>query len=184
VLIRRGVLHHVAATCARSASVTSATRRRSGPHRRAGTLSIESAGEHGQETLTTMPHADRIQQMLNRLIEQDSERRAARPPAPRRRPPRNQPPPGYTAPGAPPPATRSRPGYAAPGYPQQQPANPPPPAISHQPYRPSSNSRLRSSVTAALPALPALAHSHHHPRVGPATGCRTRRRSARRPRSS
>lgn len=42
----------------------------------AGTLTIESAGEQGQETLTDIPHSDRMQQLLNRLIEQDSDRRA------------------------------------------------------------------------------------------------------------
>lgn len=41
----------------------------------AGTLTIESASEHGQETLSNLPHSDRQQQLLNRLIEQDGERR-------------------------------------------------------------------------------------------------------------
>ena len=63
---------------------------------KAGTLTIESAGEHGQETLVNVPHSDEIQQMLNRLIEEDGERRArlahgggAYPPPP---------PPGYNYP--------------------------------------------------------------------------------------
>ena len=43
---------------------------------KAGTLSIESAGEHGQETLNNIPRSDLMQQTLNRLIEQDSDRRA------------------------------------------------------------------------------------------------------------
>jgi uncharacterized membrane protein YdbT with pleckstrin-like domain len=43
---------------------------------RAGTLSIESAGEHGQEDLTNIPRSDQMQQTLNRLIEQDNDRRA------------------------------------------------------------------------------------------------------------
>lgn len=43
---------------------------------RAGTLTIESAGEQGQETLTDIPHSDDMQQVLNRLIEQDNDRRA------------------------------------------------------------------------------------------------------------
>lgn len=43
---------------------------------RAGTLTIESAGEQGQETLTNIPHSDDMQQVLNRLIEQDNDRRA------------------------------------------------------------------------------------------------------------
>jgi uncharacterized membrane protein YdbT with pleckstrin-like domain len=42
----------------------------------AGTLTIESAGEHGQESLTDIPRSDKQQQSLNRLIEADGERRA------------------------------------------------------------------------------------------------------------
>lgn len=42
----------------------------------AGTVTIESAGEQGQEVLTDIPHADDMQQVLNRLIEQDNDRRA------------------------------------------------------------------------------------------------------------
>ena len=42
----------------------------------AGTLTIESAGEHGQETLHNIPDSDQQQQTINRLIEQDGERRA------------------------------------------------------------------------------------------------------------
>ncbi len=43
---------------------------------KAGTLSIESAGEHGQETLNNIPRSDLMKQSLNRLIEQDGDRRA------------------------------------------------------------------------------------------------------------
>ncbi len=43
---------------------------------RAGTLTIESAGEHGQEDLNNVPRSDLMQQTLNQLIEQDGERRA------------------------------------------------------------------------------------------------------------
>jgi uncharacterized membrane protein YdbT with pleckstrin-like domain len=43
---------------------------------RAGTLTIESAGEQGQEVLTNIPRSDDMQQTLNRLIEQDTDRRA------------------------------------------------------------------------------------------------------------
>jgi uncharacterized membrane protein YdbT with pleckstrin-like domain len=43
---------------------------------RAGTLTIESAGEHGQETLVDVPNSEKQQQLLNRLIEEDSGRRA------------------------------------------------------------------------------------------------------------
>jgi uncharacterized membrane protein YdbT with pleckstrin-like domain len=43
---------------------------------KAGTLTIESAGEHGQQELHNVPRSDSMQQTLNRLIEQDGERRA------------------------------------------------------------------------------------------------------------
>lgn len=42
----------------------------------AGSLTVESAGERGQETLENIPHSDQIQQLLNRLIEEDQDRRA------------------------------------------------------------------------------------------------------------
>ena len=41
----------------------------------AGSLTIESAGENGQETLTNIPRSDQQQQLLNRLIEEDGGRR-------------------------------------------------------------------------------------------------------------
>ena len=44
----------------------------------AGTLTIESAGEQGQEVLENMPRSDEMQQKLNRLIEADGDRRAQR----------------------------------------------------------------------------------------------------------
>jgi uncharacterized membrane protein YdbT with pleckstrin-like domain len=43
---------------------------------RAGTLTIESAGENGQEELKNIPRSDQQQQLLNRLIEEDHDRRA------------------------------------------------------------------------------------------------------------
>ena len=43
---------------------------------RAGTLTIESAGEQGQEELRNIPRSNDMQQTLNRLIEQDGDRRA------------------------------------------------------------------------------------------------------------
>jgi uncharacterized membrane protein YdbT with pleckstrin-like domain len=64
----------------------------------AGTLTIESAGEHGQEELTNVPRSDQMQQQLNRLIEEDSDRR------------------GRQAYGNAP-----QQGYPQPGYPQQGP---------------------------------------------------------------
>jgi uncharacterized membrane protein YdbT with pleckstrin-like domain len=66
----------------------------------AGTLTIESAGEQGQETLTDIPNSDEMQQTLNRLIEEDGDRRArqayGQPAAPRQPPyPPNYPTQGY-----------------------------------------------------------------------------------------
>ena len=43
---------------------------------RAGTLTIESAGEQGQETLVNVPNSQKQQQLLNQLIEADHDRRA------------------------------------------------------------------------------------------------------------
>ena len=43
---------------------------------RAGTLTIESAGEQGQEVLVDVPNSAKQQQTLNRLIEEDHDRRA------------------------------------------------------------------------------------------------------------
>jgi uncharacterized membrane protein YdbT with pleckstrin-like domain len=72
----------------------------------AGTLSIESASEHGQEALKNVPRADDQQQLLNRLIEEDGNRRA------RQAYGGGQP--GY------PPAGPPQQGYPPPqGYPQQ-----------------------------------------------------------------
>jgi uncharacterized membrane protein YdbT with pleckstrin-like domain len=84
---------------------------------KAGTVTIESAGEQGQEQLTNIPRSERQQQLLNHLIEQDSSRRAREAQAP------------YVQqqPGAgghlPPPATPPLP----PGYPTQQYSQPYPP---------------------------------------------------------
>lgn len=41
----------------------------------AGTLMVESAGEAGQQVLRDIPHAPAVQQLINRLIEADHERR-------------------------------------------------------------------------------------------------------------
>jgi uncharacterized membrane protein YdbT with pleckstrin-like domain len=42
----------------------------------AGTLTLESAGEHGQETLHNVPKADEVQNLINRLSEDDANRRS------------------------------------------------------------------------------------------------------------
>jgi uncharacterized membrane protein YdbT with pleckstrin-like domain len=80
---------------------------------RAGTLTIESASEHGQEVLTNVPNSEDQQQLLNRLIEQDGERRARS--AHGNQP--NYPPPGQQQ-----------------GYPQQQQGYPP--QQGYQPTQP------------------------------------------------
>ena len=80
---------------------------------RAGTLSIESASEHGQETLSNVPNSEAMQQTLNRLIEQDGDRRARQ--AYGGYPPQG-PPQGPAGPGGP--------GGPPPGYPQQPPYPP------------------------------------------------------------
>jgi hypothetical protein len=77
---------------------------------KAGTLTIESAGEQGQESLDNIPRSERQQQVLNRLIEQDGERRARQvyggmPPG--------YPPQAYPTPGTPGGATQQ---YPLPGY--------------------------------------------------------------------
>lgn len=41
---------------------------------RAGTISIESAGEQGQQQLTNVPHAQHVQQTINRLIDDNTTR--------------------------------------------------------------------------------------------------------------
>ncbi len=83
----------------------------------AGTLTIESAGEQGQESLTNLPKSNQQQQLLNRLIEEDADRRArAAYSGPRQDYPPQQ---GYPPPGYPPP-----------GYPAQ-----PPPPQGYPPVR-------------------------------------------------
>ncbi|HEX2901898.1 MAG TPA: PH domain-containing protein [Jatrophihabitans sp.] len=76
VLIRRGVLKHVGRdiTLGRISDVSYEQTLRDRIFS-AGTLHIESAGELGQETLVNLPRADEVQQTLNRLIEQDMNRR-------------------------------------------------------------------------------------------------------------
>jgi uncharacterized membrane protein YdbT with pleckstrin-like domain len=77
VLIRRGVLHHVGRDITLS-RISDVSYEQSIWDRmvRSGSLTIESAGEHGQETLVDIPRADDVQQSLNRLIEADSTRRS------------------------------------------------------------------------------------------------------------
>jgi uncharacterized membrane protein YdbT with pleckstrin-like domain len=76
VLIRRGILKRTGRDIALSRiSDVSFTQTLWDRMVGAGTLTIESAGEHGQENLTNVPRSDQQQQLLNRLIEEDSGRR-------------------------------------------------------------------------------------------------------------
>jgi uncharacterized membrane protein YdbT with pleckstrin-like domain len=77
VLIRRGVLNHVGRDIP-LARVNDVAYKQSIWDRivRSGSLTIESAGENGQETLLDIPRADDVQQTLNRVIENDSMRRS------------------------------------------------------------------------------------------------------------
>jgi uncharacterized membrane protein YdbT with pleckstrin-like domain len=77
VLIRRGVLRHTGRDISlQRINDVGFTQSLWDRMVRAGTLTIESAGEHGQEELTNVPKSDQMQQLLNRLIEQDGDRRA------------------------------------------------------------------------------------------------------------
>ncbi len=128
VLIRRGVLRHVGRDISLQrindvAFTQSLWDRMVG----AGTLVIESAGEQGQETLTNIPRSNQQQQLLNRLIEEDSGRRQRARPTSRRPGTSRVPPPqqGY-------PQQQGFP--QQPGYPAPQPGQPPYPPT--QPYPP------------------------------------------------
>jgi membrane protein YdbS with pleckstrin-like domain len=86
---------------------------------KAGTLTIESAGEQGQEDLQNVPRSNQMQQTLNRLIEEDGNRRARMAYGGGAYPPGSPqgPPPGHYPPQGQPPGQ-----YAPPGpYPQQDP---------------------------------------------------------------
>jgi uncharacterized membrane protein YdbT with pleckstrin-like domain len=77
VLIRRGVLKHVGRDITLSRINDVAYEQSVGDRIvRSGSLTIESAGEHGQETLVDIPRANQVQQTLNRLIEKDAMRRS------------------------------------------------------------------------------------------------------------
>jgi membrane protein YdbS with pleckstrin-like domain len=137
VLIRRGILHHTGRDISLQ-RISDVAFRQSLWDRivRAGTLTIESAGEQGQETLHDIPRSDQMQQTLNQLIEQDHDRRARV----ANMPPPGHVPPGYgqsgygqsgyghyghqpddyygQQPGYPQPGYGHDPGYGQPGYPQ------------------------------------------------------------------
>jgi uncharacterized membrane protein YdbT with pleckstrin-like domain len=75
VLIRRGVLRHTGRDIT-LARINDVSYEQSLLDRllRAGSVTIESAGDNGQERLANLPHADQVQQTLNRLIEGDATR--------------------------------------------------------------------------------------------------------------
>lgn len=77
VLIRRGVLRHTGRDISlQRVNDVGFTQSLWDRIVRAGTLTIESAGEQGQQVLEDVPRSERQQQLLNRLIEEDSARRA------------------------------------------------------------------------------------------------------------
>jgi uncharacterized membrane protein YdbT with pleckstrin-like domain len=121
ILIRRGVLKHVGRDIAlqRISDVgfsQSLLDRIVG----AGTLTIESASEHGQETLTNVPKSNQQQQLINKLIEQDGERRSRLAYGGQQGPPPQQ---GYPPQG--PQQGYPQQGYPTQGYTQPQPPYPP-----------------------------------------------------------
>ncbi|MEO6884969.1 MAG: PH domain-containing protein [Jatrophihabitantaceae bacterium] len=123
VLIRRGVLRHSGRDIALQ-RITDVGFSQSLWDRivKAGTLTIESASENGQETLENVPRSEQQQQLLNRLIESDGARRSGQAygasgyGAPGYGAP-GQPPPSGPMPGAPMPGA---PMPGQPGYPTQQ----------------------------------------------------------------
>jgi membrane protein YdbS with pleckstrin-like domain len=133
VLIRRGVLRHEGRDISlQRISDVGFSRSLWDRLVGAGTLTIESASENGQEVLTNVPRSDQAQQTLNRLIEQDGERRAygaAHGGMAGYQGPGYQPGPGYQQ--GPPPGYQQGPppGYQAPpaGYQQYPPTSPYPP---------------------------------------------------------
>ena len=133
VLIRRGILHHTGRDISlQRINDVGFSQTLWDRIVKAGSLTIESAGEHGQETLINIPRSDEIQQLLNQLIEQDHDRRARvafggspygpTGPAGSGYPPSGYPQQSYPPPQGCPPYQGSPPpqsGYAPPGYPDQ-----------------------------------------------------------------
>ena len=124
VLIRRGLLKHVGRDIAlQRISDVGFEQTLWDRMVHAGTLTIESASEHGQEVLQNVPRSADQQQLLNQLIEKDGERR-------QRNIYGNQPPQqGYQQP--------PQQGYQQPpqqqGYPPQQQGYPPQQQGGYQP---------------------------------------------------
>jgi uncharacterized membrane protein YdbT with pleckstrin-like domain len=80
VLIRRGVFKHTGRDITLS-RISDVAYEQTLIDRifRAGTLRIESSGEHGEENLVNLPRANEVQQTLNRLVENDATRRGGYP---------------------------------------------------------------------------------------------------------
>lgn len=77
VLIRRGVLHRTGRDISlQRISDVAFSQSLWDRMVRAGSVTIESAGEQGQEVLENIPRSDDVQQMINRLVEEDSARRS------------------------------------------------------------------------------------------------------------
>jgi membrane protein YdbS with pleckstrin-like domain len=77
ILIRRGILRHTGRDIALGRiSDVGFVRTLWDRVVNAGTLTIESASENGQEVLKNVPHSEVVQQTINRLIEGDQDRRA------------------------------------------------------------------------------------------------------------
>ncbi|MBV9592536.1 MAG: PH domain-containing protein [Actinobacteria bacterium] len=133
VLIRRGILHHTGRDISlQRINDVGFSQTLWDRIVKAGSLTIESAGEHGQETLINIPRSDEIQQLLNQLIEQDHDRRArvafgGSPYGPTGPAGSGYPPSGYPQQSYPPPqgcppyqgSPQPQSGYAPPGYPDQ-----------------------------------------------------------------
>jgi len=76
ILIREGILHHTGRDIALQ-RITDVGFSQTLWDRivNAGTLTIESAGESGRQTLEDVPHSEQQQQLINRLVEADQSRR-------------------------------------------------------------------------------------------------------------
>jgi membrane protein YdbS with pleckstrin-like domain len=145
VLIRRGVLRHTGRDIPlQRINDVGFTQTLWDRIVKAGSLTIESAGEHGQETLHDIGNSEKIQQILNHLVEQDSERRAGLGRAPYPGQPYSGQPypgqPGQPYSGQPGQPYSGQPGQPYPGQPGQpypgQPGQYPPPGQYAQPYPP------------------------------------------------
>ncbi len=79
VMVRRGILSKVGKDITLS-KITDVSFRQSLLDRiiKAGSLTIESAGDTPDEVLRNIPRSDDVQQLINRLIDEDANRRAGR----------------------------------------------------------------------------------------------------------